>query len=163
MFKCIKSDHQPFEEHLFPEALLSLFPSGGMIFTIPKTSQISSFEEHLLSLNYHGIKLQSIDHQTKHLNIILLRHFIGWYRVVTDIYIILCFCYKDHWFTSYQDFILLFDHINISICDFFFHNSYFCLTILRKKLEMWAIYSELWDTTLQLPFFYLTYFVENKR
>ncbi len=68
-FKCIKNDHQAFEEHLFVHLSIIIV--------------------------LHCIT--SFDNETKHLNIIL-KQIVGKYRAATDIYIILCksllYCYK---------------------------------------------------------------------
>ncbi len=72
-----------FEERLFPEALLSLFLSGGMIFI-----------SHLLRSVYYSSLNQHCIICLDHLHLILLRHITGdiqWWLIFLSLYVSICY------------------------------------------------------------------------
>ncbi len=99
-----------FEERLFPEALLSLFLSGGMIFI-----------SHLLRSVYFFFSQSSLDCIIclDHFSLIL-RHIIGdieWRLIFISFYVSICSTERSHWFTSIRisslfDIYCTYQHLN---------------------------------------------------
>ncbi len=97
------------EEHLFPEALLSLFLSGGMIFI-----------SHLLRSVYFFISQSALHHMFGSFQSHLTKIYywdIEWWLIVRSIYVSICSTVikiSVIFITSSR--ISFFVHINISLC-----------------------------------------------
>ncbi len=139
------SDHQAFEERLFPEALLPLFLSGGRIFP---TSHISSWFVHF---SLHCVfKATDFDQKAMHLNLILLRRITGdivWYLNAFFVGSLIN-CYKDHLDLHYHlNFILMlaykYQHLHV-LLSLSIWIKVRCLFLLKYKLHILSKYYSIW-------------------